>query len=130
MMKRSLALLICLLLSGCAYTQYSETYKNALRDGSGVSIIRQENYQELKQRIAGYFEGRGYKTEFADQKRGFVVMAKQGDFEEPCQIILKFTVKPHDNKIRVDLVKGNDSLVTESEMTNDIEHIADQIKNH
>lgn len=129
MIKIILVLLWCVGLSSCAYNEYAGVYKNGLKTGSSITIIQEENYQRLKKSVFGYFESRGYKKIiFSDQKNMFFVFAREGDFELPCQIILKFTQKAGTDKVRIDMVKGSDELVTDSEVFNDIQEIAEQIK--
>ena len=129
MVKIFLVLLLCIGFTGCAYNEFSGTYKDALKSRAIITITKEGNYQELMQKVAGYFASRGYnKVIYADQKSGFFVYAKEGDFEEPCQIILKYTRKTGEDKIRIDMVKGSDELVTDGEVSNDIQEIAGQIK--
>ena len=130
-MKIELVLLLCLGLCGCAYNQYAPIYKNALKAGTGFTVTKEENHQKLKERVAEYFESRGYKSVvFADQKNEFFVFAKEGDFQVPCKIILKYTEKAGVDKMRIDIVKGDDEdeLVTASEVSTDIQAIGEQIK--
>lgn len=129
--KNFLVLLLCLGLCGCASTEYALIYKNALKTGTGFTVTKEKNYQKLKERVAEYFVSRGYKSiVFADQKNGFFVFAKEGDFQVPCKIILKYTEKAGADKIRIDIVKGDDEdeLVTDSEVSADIQAIGEQIK--
>ena len=130
--KNPLVFLLCLGLSGCAYyLQYSEVYKKNLKAATTITITKEGNYQELRQKITGYFESQGYKNIlYVDQKKGFVVLAKECDFGKPCQIILKYTVSLSEDKIRIDLVKASDEIITDSEVSTDIQRIADQIKNN
>ena len=129
-MKRLLAVFLCLGLCGCASYQYREIYNNALRAGVGITVIKEENYQKLQKEIIGYFEARDYqRVIFEDRKRGFIVFAKEGTFGRPCQIILKYTYKAGVDKIRVDMVKGSDEIVTDSDVIRDIQQIAEQINN-
>ena len=129
-MKKLLAVFLCLWLCGCASYQYREIYNNALRTGMGITVIKEENYQKLQKEIIGYFEARDYqRVIFEDRKRGFIVFAKEGTFGRPCQIILKYTYKAGVDKIRVDMVKGSDEIVTDSDVIRDIQQIAEQINN-
>ena len=129
-MKRLLAVFLCLGLCGCASYQYREIYNNALRAGVGITVIKEENYQKLQKEIIGYFEARDYqKVIFEDRKKGLIVFAKEGTFGRSCQIILKYIQKAGTDKIRVDIVKGSDELVTDDEVVRDMLQIAEQIKN-
>jgi len=129
MIKNFLVLLLCLGLCGCASFQCREIYNNALKTRTIITITKEENYQQLKQKVAGRLEAQGYKNIiFEDQKEGFFVFAKEGDFGLPCQIIIKYTQKAGVDKIRVDMMKGSDELVTDSGVTSDMQRIAGQIK--
>jgi len=131
MIKNFLVLLLCLGLGGCVYNEYALIYKDALKTGNGFTVTKEENYQKLKERVAEYIASRGYKSViYSDQKDGFFVFAKAGDFQVPCQIILKYTKKAGADKIRIDIVKGDDEdeIITDSEVANDIQAIGEQIK--
>lgn len=131
MIKNFLVLLLCWGLCGCASYQYGEIYNNALKAGTSITITKQENYQELKERVARYFEARGYKKViFEDRRKGFIVFSQEGDYGLSCQIVVKYTQKAGSAKIRVDLVNGSDDLVTDDEIAEDIRAIAEQIKNY
>lgn len=130
MIKNFLVFLGLLGLSSCSYNQYKVTYCEAFNTKTLITISKDENYQELKDKVNGYFESRGYKNVvYEDQKNKFTVFSKAGDFGEPCQIILKYDFKAGENKTRVDLANGNDDIITETEVTDDIQRIADKIKN-
>ena len=129
MIKILTALVLCSGLIGCAFNEYAGTYKNALKTGTGISIIKDEDYQQLKEKVAGYLALRRYKNViFSDLKNGFFVFAKTGDFQLPCQIILKYTPQAEPNKIRVDMVKASDELATDTAVDEDIQKIAEQLK--
>jgi len=129
MIRIILVLLWCAGLSSCAYNEYAGVYKNAVKTGSSITITQEEDYQRLKKIVSGYFESRGYKKLiFSDQKNKFFVLTKECDFDLPCQIILKFTQKAGTDKVRIDMVKASDELVTDSEVFNDIQEIAEQIR--
>ena len=131
MIKYFLVLLLYVGLTGCASYQYTEIYRDALKTKINITITKEENYQELMKRIAGYFEERGYeKLIYEDSRKGFFVFTKEGDFGEPCKIILKYTQKRGVDKIRIDLVNGSDDLINDSRVSDDIQKIADQINNN
>ena len=131
-MKKFLTVCLCLGLAGCAsYNNYSLTYQTAVKAKASTVISKEGDYQQLKTKIAGYFADRGYTvTVYADEKNRFFVFSKEGMFQEPCQIILKYTVTPNENTIRIDLVKQSDNIVSDSQVNEDINEIADQIKNN
>jgi hypothetical protein len=116
-------------MGGCVSYQYIGIYNYALKTKTTTVITRQGDLKELRERIAGYFDARGYKNLiYQDPSRELFVFAKKGDFEEPCQIIVKYTLKTGGDNIRIDLVKGSDDLVTDIQVSIDIKGIADQIK--
>jgi hypothetical protein len=116
-------------MGGCASYQYEGIYNYALKAKTTTVITKEGDYKELRERIAGYFEARDYKNVvYKDPKRGLFVFAKEGDFNEPCQIILKYTFKAGSDKIRVDIVKASNDLITDSQVSIDVQDIADQIK--
>lgn len=132
MLKNLLILILCLDSFGCASTQYNEIYNNSLKTKADTIIHKEGDYQELQTKIAGYFEMQGYKKlEFSDPKKDLFVYSREGDFSEPCRIIVKYTLKPGDDQIRIDLMNGSDDeLVTDSQVTNDIQIITGLIKDH
>ena len=129
MIRIILVFLCCAGVSGCIYNEYAGVYKTALKTGTGITITTEGDYQQLKVGVAGYFMSRGYKNViFTDQKNGFFVFAKEGDFQLPCRIILKYTQKTGLDMIRIDMVRASDELVTDSEVADDMQKIAEQIK--
>jgi len=130
MIKNLNITLICLILVGCSFNQYTLTYNDALKKGIGVSILKSDINADEKEKIAGFIESRGYKKlVFADSKQTFFVYSKDSDFNLSSQIILKYVQKQKDNKVRIDLVSGSDDLVLLDEIQNDIKAIAQSIKN-
>jgi hypothetical protein len=131
MLKYLLIIFLCLGSGGCVSYQYIGIYNYALRSKTTTVITKEGNLNDLRQRDAGYFEARGYKKLiYQDPKSGLFVFYKSGDFNEPCQIILKYTLKPAEGGIRVDLVKASDDLITDSQVSLDIQDIAQQIRNY
>jgi hypothetical protein len=131
MVKYIFILLLYLGVSSCAFNDYAINYTNALKTKAIITIAQEGDFKELKEKITGYIEARGYKNIiYTDQRKEFFVFDKKSDFEEPCQIILKYTIKRGSNKIRIDLVKESNDLITDSQVSYDIHEIADQIKNN
>jgi len=131
MIKNLIVLLCCLWVSSCALDEHQGVYNDSIKKGSNVTIIKEGNYQELKERVEEYLGSRRYTLgTLANEKRGLFVFVKKGDFDLPCEIIVQYTQKPGDAQIRVDLVMGNHDLITDSVVSDDIRELAEQIKNN
>jgi len=132
MINKCLALFLCFGLIGCASElsqKYSTIYDNAL-NAEGITIIaKNESYQQFKQELSRYLTLFGYtRLIFVDPKQGLMVVAKEGD-AYPFRIILKYTATTGPFNIRVDLANGSDDLSNNTEVSKDIEELAELIRN-
>lgn len=108
---------------------YSEIYNNGLNADEVTTVVKKENYRELKQRLSRILFSLGYtKVIFENPKQGFIVLAQEGDVH-PSQIILKYTATEGEYKTRIELVKGNNDLSADNTVYEDIQVIAEQIEN-
>lgn len=143
-MKKFLVFLLCLGLSGCASLEtaqfsnkYTEIYNNALNKGSNITIVKEGNFEEIRDKVNKLFESRGYKKViYSAPEQEFIVITKDTSVGKallignahPCQILFKFT-KAGSGKTRIDLARGSNILITNSEVEKDIREITKLIEN-
>ena len=103
-------------------------YDNALNANNITIISKSESYQQFKQELSRYLTSFGYtRLIFVDPKQGIMVVAKGGE-ANPSQIILKYTATTGPYNIRVDLANGSDDISNNTEVSKDIEEMAELIK--
>ena len=136
MIKYLLSVLLCAALSSCAlgdynafYHQYAQAYTNAINTGDVTSIANKDAYADIHQRIAADITALGYTTVLYENiQKGLIVIAKP-DEAHPSAIILKYTASTGDFKTNIDLVKASDDPITNDLVRNDIQQLAQSIKN-
>ena len=125
---------MCLGLAGCSAVDrfrlnrhYTDIYNVSINANEMTTIVKHEEYQELKLRIAAYLTISGYtKVIFENPSLGFMVIAKEET--EPSQIILKYKRTLGEYKTRIDLIKGSKDLRTDSTVNEDIKEIAEKLE--
>ena len=135
MIRNALFLFLCFIFTGCASIEqyqlgqkYLEIFDNSLTPDEVTSIVKTETYQELKQGLSDIIVSQGYtKVIFEDPKKGFIVIAKEDDFDQ-SQIILKYTAIEGKYKTRIDLVKGSNDPSTNRAVKEDIKEMSRLIK--
>lgn len=133
-----------ILLAGCASLQnaqisnkYAAIYNDALNRGTNITIVKEGNFEEVRDRVNEHFKSLGYtKVVYSSPEQAFTVATKNtsvgkalliGDVH-PCQIMFKYT-KAGPGKTRIDLVRGSSILITNSEVNKDLREIARLIEN-
>lgn len=143
-MKKMLVMLFCLELVGCVSLQtaqlsnkYATIYNNALNKRTNITITKEGNFEEIRDRVYKHFESLRYKKViYSVPEQGFIVITKESSLgrallignPHPCQIIFKFT-KAGVGKTRIDLVRGSDILITNNEVEKDMQEISKLIEN-
>jgi len=142
-LKIGLVLFLSLGFAGCAGLQegqlsskYEATYINALNERTNLTVTKEGNLEEIRDKVRKHLESLGYnKVVYAAPELGFIVVAKNISIasalfignDKPYQIIYKLT-KAEDGKIIIELVKGTNILTTNTEVNKDMEKIYKQIE--
>lgn len=139
-MKRFLGLLFCVALTGCASTpnKYVSTYNEAVTNGQSVVIIKEGDFEVMRDGIDQQLRSVGYnKILYSSPTESCIALVKDVDYGDPLlnndplayQIILKYT-KLEAGKTRIDLVNGATKISSRIEVDKDIRKLAESIRSN
>ena len=139
MLKRLLGIFIFALpLMGCSsvlYQKYSALFNTAVAEDKAVTIISEEPFENLKDKVLLKAMSLGYeKAVVSKPDQGFIVTVKKisgktvltsDAFAFP--ILLKFT-KAEEGKTRLDLVNGAYNILAKKEVQKDIQILSEFVR--
>jgi hypothetical protein len=139
-MKKLIAVLLCLGLTGCATgtNKYVGVYNEAVNAGHSVVIIKEGDFQTMQEGVNEQLSSVGYnKTLYSSPTEPFAVLVKSIDYGSPLlngdakshKIFLKYT-KIDEGHTRIDLVNGGTEISAKKEIDADIQKLAELIKSN
>jgi len=139
-MKKLLAVLLCLGLTGCATppNKYAGAYNEAVASGRSVVIVKEGDLATMQEGVDQQLSSVGYnKIVYTSPVEGFMVFVKDANFGSALlmgkaapsdKIIIKYT-NAGIGKIRIDLVNGATQISKKDEIDRDIQKLAELIRN-